>query len=72
MRPCDTVAKYTLALCRCVIPKDDPATTLYTPITTPLVTVARNSSANLSAHAHGTKFRCGNFKNFKTSIGHTR
>ena len=49
-------------------PVDGRVTTLYTPWTTPSVTIARNSSA----HAHGEVVRGGNFKHFKTFMGFSR
>ena len=45
---------------------------LYTPWSTPSVTVAKNSSVyalHSSVHAHGEVIRGGIFKHFKTSMG---
>ena len=49
MQTCDTVAKHTtppLTLCRHITPMHDQVTTLCTPWTSPLVIVAKNSSAH--------------------------
>ena len=69
MRTCYTVVKHPCtALCHRITPKDVQSTTLYTPWTTPSVTIERNSSA----HAHVIKFKGGIFKLFKNSVGLAR
>ena len=53
MRSCDTAAKCPipqLTLCRRITQKDNQVTTLYTPWTTPSVTVARNSYVQPRIH----------------------
>ena len=55
MRPCVTVAKCPippLTLCPCITPKDNRVTTLCTPLTTPSVTVVRNSCVHVRNCLH--------------------
>ena len=67
----DTVTKCPVppfTLCRCITPRHAQVTTLYTPWTTPSVSISQNPSAR----AHGEMVRGGNFKHFNTFVALAR